>query len=329
MKTPDRRTFVRASLTGATVPLVSGCVTPEPAVGAESEVPAAAAAGEAATLSRTKRGEPFQLKYAPHFGMFRHHAGEDKLDQLRFMHDEGFRALEHNGMKRESVEMQEQIAKTLSDLGMEMGVFVAHADFGKVTFASPDRAARDQIAKDMRAAVEIAKRVNAKWCTVVPGAFHKKLEWDYQTANVIDNLKHAAEICEPAGLTMVLEPLNPYVNHPGLFLTKIPQAYMICRAVGSPSCKILNDLYHQQITEGHLIANIDRAWEETPYFQVGDNPGRKEPTTGEINYLNVFRHLHRKGFDGIVGMEHGNSKPGKEGERALIEAYRAVDSFSG
>ena len=59
---------------------------------------------------------------------------------------------------------------------------------------------------------------------------------------------------------MVLEPLNPWKDHPGLFLTKIPQAFQICRAVGSPSCKILFDMYHQQITEGNIIPNIDRAW---------------------------------------------------------------------
>ena len=65
-----------------------------------------------------------------------------------------------------------------------------------------------------------------------------------------------------------------------------------------------------------------------PAVQVGDNPGRREPTTGEINYRNVFRHIHGKGFTGIVGMEHGNSRAGKAGERAVIEAYRAVDGFS-
>ena len=69
------------------------------------------------------------------------------------------------------------------------------------------------------------------------------------------------------------------------------------------------------------------AWEEIAYFQVGDNPGRKEPTTGEINYKNIFKHLYNKGYKGIVGMEHGKSKPDKEGEKALIEAYRECDSF--
>ena len=54
---------------------------------------------------------------------------------------------------------------------------------------------------------------------------------------------------------------------------------------------------------------------------------RNEPTTGEINYRNVFKHIHDKGFTGVLGMEHGNSKPGKEGERAVIDAYRWCDDF--
>jgi hydroxypyruvate isomerase len=169
--------------------------------------------------------------------------------------------------------------------------------------------------------------VNAKWSTVVPGTYSTGLEWDYQTANCIENLKWCADVCEPGGLVMVLEPLNHWRNHPGLFLSKVPQAYQICRAVNSPSCKILDDLYHQQVTEGNLIPNIDRAWDEIAYFQTGDNPGRKEPTTGEINYLNVFKHIYNKGFKGVVGLEHGNSKPGKAGEQAVIDAYKYCDSF--
>jgi hydroxypyruvate isomerase len=144
---------------------------------------------------------------------------------------------------------------------------------------------------------------------------------------VIDVLKSMAEICEPAGLIMVLEPLNPWTNHPGCFLTKIPQAYQICKAVGSPSCKILDDLYHQQITEGNLIPNMIKAWDEIAYIQVGDNPGRCEPYTGEINYNHIFKWLHEKGWQGVIGMEHGKSKKGREGEDLLLESYRKADHF--
>ncbi len=269
----------------------------------------------------------FKLNYAPHFGMFKNHAGPDPIDQLKFMADEGFRALEDNGMPGKATGLQEAIAREMTRLDMEMGVFVAAADFENVTFASPKPEDMQPVFARMRKAVEIAKRVNAKWCTVVPGRYHLGLEWDYQTSLVVDNLKRCAEICEASGLIMVLEPLNAWRDHPGLFLTKVPQGFQICKAVGSPHCKVLDDLYHQQITEGNLIPNIDRAWSEIAYFQVGDNPGRNEPTTGEINYQNIFKHIHKKGFSGIVGMEHGNSRPGKAGERAVIDAYRYCDDF--
>lgn len=269
----------------------------------------------------------FKLKYAPHFGMLANHAGEDLIDQIKFMADQGFTAMEDNGMRKRPIEVQEAIAAEMQRLNMEMGVFVATGGFQEPTFAGTDEAVREQIIEDMRDAVEVGKRVNAKWCTVVPGRFDLKLAWDYQTVNAIELLKRCAEICEPSGLVMVLEPLNRLINHPGMFLAEMPQAYLICRAVGSPSCKILCDIYHQQITEGNLIPNIDACWDEIGYFQVGDNPGRKEPTTGEINYRNVFRHIHAQGYGGLVGMEHGNSKPGKEGEQAVIDAYAACDDF--
>ena len=269
----------------------------------------------------------FQLKYAPHFGMFRHSAGDDLVAQLEFAADQGFRAWEDNGMRKRSVEEQERVAKAMDRLGIEMGVFVAVAQFGKPAFVLGKKADEQEVLKEIESSIEVAKRVRAKWMTVVPGRFSDGGEWDYQTANCIDLLRRCSDLLEPHGLVMVLEPLNPWRNHAGLFLTKVPQAYQICRAVDSPACKILDDLYHQQITEGNLIPNLDAAWDEIAYLQVGDTPGRNEPGTGEINYLNVFKHVHSKGFTGIVGMEHGNSMGGAEGERAVIEAYHKVDHF--
>ncbi|MFP4055758.1 MAG: hydroxypyruvate isomerase family protein [Candidatus Brocadiia bacterium] len=265
----------------------------------------------------------FQMKYAPHFGMFRHSAGNDPLDQLRFAAERGFHAWEDNGMSRKSPELQTKIGKEMERLGMTMGVFVS----GLGNLVDSPAKLKDQIVQKAKGYIEVAKRVNATWTTVVPGRYNPRLEWAYQTANVVENLKVAAGQFEPAGLVMVLEPLNWWANHPGLFLHKVPQAYQICKAVGSPSCKILDDLYHAQIQEGNLIPNMEKAWSEIAYIQVGDNPGRKEPTTGEINYRNIFKWLHDKGYEGLIGMEHGNSKPGKEGEEALIAAYRACDDF--
>jgi len=269
----------------------------------------------------------FNLNYAPHLGMFKNSVGDDPIDEINYMADLGFRAFEDNGMSSRSVVLQNKISKTLENRGMKMGVFVAHKIYwDKPNLSSGDDDYRNEFLNDIKNSVEVAKRVNAKWMTVVPGHLDLRKDMSYQTSNVVETLKRASDILEPHGLVMVLEPLN-FRDHPGLFLTESPQAFQICKAVDSPSCKILFDIYHQQIQEGNLIPNIEDTWDEIAYFQIGDNPGRKEPTTGEINYKNVFKFIHEMGYNGILGMEHGNSIKGIEGEKALVDAYLNVDSF--
>ena len=269
----------------------------------------------------------FNLNYAPHLGMFKNTVGDDPIDQINYMADLGFRAFEDNGMRSRSTSLQDKISNTLVQRGMKMGVFVAHKIYwDKPNLASGDSEFRNEFLNDIKKSIDVAKRVNAKWMTVVPGNLDQRKDMSYQTSNVIETLKRASEILESHNLVMVLEPLN-FRDHPGLFLTESPQAFQICKAVDSPSCKILFDIYHQQIQEGNLIPNIDDSWDEIAYFQIGDNPGRKEPTTGEINYKNVFKFIHEKGYDGILGMEHGNSIKGIEGEKALVDSYLKVDSF--
>ena len=271
-----------------------------------------------ALLNETKT---FPLHFAPHPGMFRHHAGEELIAQLEFIADKGFTAFEDNDMRMRPMGEQAKIAATMSRLGILMGVFVAHRiHWTEPNLASGNPEKRAEFLSEITSAVEVAKRVNAKWMTVVPGHLDLRLDPGFQAAHVIESLKQAAEILEPHNLVMVLEPLN-FRDHPGLFLTRTAQAYEICKAVSSPSCKILFDIYHQQITEGNLIPNIEVAWDEIAYFQIGDNPGRNEPTTGEINYLNIFRYIASRGFDGILGMEHGNSAVGVDGEKQVINAY--------
>ncbi len=271
----------------------------------------------------------FKLKYAPHFGMFKNLAGDDLIDQLKFMADTGFTALEDNGMMGRTPEMQTKIGETMAKLGMDMGVFVVDkGGNGANTLAAGKKEYIEIFLNGCKRAVDVAKRCNAKFVTVVPGDFERNLPIGVQTGHVIDALRRGAEILEPHGIVMVLEPLS---DSPNLFLRTSDQTYEICRGVNSPSCKILFDIYHMQKNEGHIIPHIDWTWSEIGYFQIGDNPGRKEPTTGEINYKNIFKHAYNKckaeNKTFIWGMEHGNFKPGKEGELALIKAYIESDSF--
>ncbi|HEU4554729.1 MAG TPA: TIM barrel protein [Chitinophaga sp.] len=284
---------------------------------------AQAAGKPAGSLASAEK--PFNMNYAPHDGMFKNSAGADFLDQIRFMHDQGFRAIEDNGMLKREPAMQEKVGSLLAKLDMQMGVFVIDSgDNWKISLTTGKQEFTDTFLKTCRAAVDTAKRCNAKWATVVPGFFERKLPIGVQTGNVIDALRRGAEILEPHGLVMVLEPLS---DTPELFLRTADQTFEICRAVNSPSCKILYDIYHMQRNTGHLIPMMDMCWSEIAYIQIGDNPGRKEPGTGEINYKNIFKHLHEKGYKGVLGMEHGNSIEGKAGELAVIKAYRESDDF--
>jgi hydroxypyruvate isomerase len=275
----------------------------------------------------TEATAPFKLKYAPFMGMFREHAGKEISDNIKFCHDMGFRAMFDNGLMGRPVDDQIKIANEMQRLGMELGPFVLYADFAVTSFVLNKPEIREMLVNKMKEGVEVAKRTGAKWALVVPGRYDERLHRDYQTANVIDNLRYCCDVMEPAGLIIVLEPLNTLHDHPGLFLNGVPQAYSICRAVNRPVCKIVDDIYHQQITEGNLIPNIEASWSEIAAFHLGDNPGRNEPTTGEINFKNVFKYIYSKNYQGVLCMEHGMSIRSKEGEDRVIQAYRECDSF--
>jgi len=274
---------------------------------------------------QVKSPELFKMKFAPEFGIFAEVAGKDPLDQIRWGFDHGFRAWENTRLLRRSITEQEKISNLLQKLGMEFGQFVGTDSFTEVTFAGRDKGLREKVLADVKASVEVAKRMNTKFVHNVLGTHDPKLPWDFQMANAIELLKRIADIYEPHGLIMVMETMNHRINHPEMFLHRIPQAYAMAKAVGSPSVKILCDIYHVQIEEGNLIPTIDYAWDEIAYFQVGDTPGRKEPGTGEINYKNVFQHIYDRGYRGFLGMEHGLKNHGKEGVQAAYEAYRNVD----
>ena len=268
----------------------------------------------------------FKLNYGFHDGMFKSHAGNDFIEQIKFAHEQGFRSIEDNGMMGRTPAMQEKIGNTLASLGMTMGVFVISFDNWplSVSMTSGNKDWRKKFVDYCTEAVNVAKRCNAKHMTVVPGNYDRTKSLDMQLANVIGALRPGVEILEKHNLIMVLEPLS---DTPELFLRYSDQTYAICKAMNSSACKILFDMYHMQRNEGNIIANIDKCWDEIGYFQIGDNPGRKEPGTGEMNYKNIFKHIYQKGYRGVMGMEHGNAGAGKEGELALIKAYREADSF--
>jgi hydroxypyruvate isomerase len=325
-----RRDFLSRAAAAASALTIAG---PRSAFAADQATPSAPAQPATQPPPAGPRAKAvkhtFKLKYAPHFGMFRNSAGEDLSDQLRWMADSGFTAFEDNGMMRRTPEVQQQLGDLMAKVGITMGVFVVDTGGNNNSMFTPNKPEnRELFAKACTAAVDVAKRVNAKWMTVVPGNFERRLPIGIQTGNVIDVLRTGADVLAKHNLTMVLEPLS---DTPDLFLRTADQTYEICRAVNSPACKILYDMYHMQRNTGNIIPMMDWCWDEIGYMQIGDNPGRKEPTSGEMNYKVIFKHIYDKARETkrefVLGMEHGNAYPGTDGEQKLIEAYVQSDNF--
>lgn len=284
----------------------------------------------------------FKTDFAPHLGLtsldsgtFVNHAGTDPLAQIRFMHDMGFKTVEDNFLKARSVEEQIAMGELLASLNMKLGTFVAtfetttmpHEPFAPdaPSFAYGDINNRQHLMNIVKEAAEAAKRVDAKMCTVLSGPFSQAVPTEYQTANVIENLKWCADIAAEAGLTLGLEPINAR-QWTGTFVTTIPHGYLISKAVDHPNVKLIFDAYHVQIETGSVIENLDAAYDQVAYIQIADVPGRNQPGSGEMNYANILRHLSQKGYEGVVAIEHGNTFTGCDGEMALVETLLKLDS---
>ncbi|MDR1172106.1 MAG: TIM barrel protein [Bacteroidales bacterium] len=306
----ERRNFIKSAAGGFALAGMGGMAT---------------IASAATAPSRVSNKAKFTLKYAPTLGMFNQNVGKDPVDNLKFIADQGFRGVYDLGLIGRPPADQEKIADEGRKLGLEWGQFSLKTA-GGITFVLDSDTTRDFIKERMLAGLELQKRTGINKGLVVLGNVDPKLHLEYQTANVIENLRRCCGMVEDAGLMLVLEPLNTLVNHPGVFLQRTTQAKMICVAVNHPCCKMVNDLYHQQVTEGNLIPNMEMCWDYIGSLHTGDNPGRNEPTSGEINYKNIFKYLHeKKKYTEVISCEHGQSKPGKEGELAIIQAYREVD----
>jgi hydroxypyruvate isomerase len=124
-----------------------------------------------------------------------------------------------------------------------------------------------------------------------------------QRRNIAAALKPAAALAEASGVALMLEPLNTLVDHHGYCLSCCGDGVEVLREVGSPAVKLLFDIYHMQISEGNLISNLTANVDLVAHLHVADVPGRHEPGTGEINFLNVLSSARAAGYAGCVGME--------------------------
>jgi hydroxypyruvate isomerase len=274
-------------------------------------------------FAQSGTNSPFKLRYAPRIGWMQ---GMSVPQHLDLYASAGFRAFEYNGLPSQSMTEIEQIRKKRDELKMAMGVFVVNRG-GWKPVALADKSGHGRFLEDVKRAIEIYKVMENECATVTSGLGVPHLTFAQQTENCIDALKRAAELVEKTKLVLVLEPLNHKVDHAGYFVVYSEHAGEIIGGVNHPQVKILFDMYHQQISEGNIINHIEQYWDLIGYFQTGDVPGRREPYTGEMNYQNIFRFIHSKGYKGLIGLEHGMSQTGEAGFKKVVDSYREADAF--
>jgi len=167
-----------------------------------------------------------------------------------------------------------------------------------------DLATRDNYLAGLNESIAAARRLNCKTLISQVGDSRERVERAEQHRRLVDGLKDAAPDLEAAGITLVIEPLNELVDHAGYYLIRSDEAFEIIDEVGSPNVKVVFDIYHQQISEGHLIHNITTNIDKIGHFHAAGNPGRHELTKGEIHYPAVFEAIQSTDFEGFVGLEY-------------------------
>lgn len=167
-----------------------------------------------------------------------------------------------------------------------------------------DPAVREDYLQGLEDSIAAAKHLGIKVLISQVGDFQKGVSRSIQRQSLIDGLKEASPMAEAAGITLVIEPLNEKVNHPGYFLIHSAEAFKIIDQVNSPNIKVIFDIYHQQISEGNLIGNIVSNIDKIGHFHSAGNPGRHELQRGEINYPQVFKAIRETHFHGFVGLEY-------------------------
>jgi Hydroxypyruvate isomerase len=166
-----------------------------------------------------------------------------------------------------------------------------------------DETCREAYIDGLRETIEACKRLGIRSIISQTGNAIDGLPREQQRQTMIETLKRCAPLLEEAGVVLELEPLNGLVDHPGHFLQRSDESVSVIDAVGSPHVKLVFDVYHQQITEGNVIRNAVGYADRINHYHIADNPGRNEPGTGELNYVNILRAIKETGFDGYVGLE--------------------------
>ncbi len=284
----------------------------------------------------------FKLKFAPRLTMdlFRASAGKSLLGRTQWFYHNGFTAVEgavffnHKAQSEAQKEEQAALCELVKKLGMQMGNIssmnekdhpIMTANFAPNKKIRDKNAVQDFLAKQMDDTFEVIRRLGSKTFIIGAGIEAQDLSPEKQYENTVTNMRFCAEYCKNNGMTMQIEPLNTK-THKNIYITNAKLGARICDDVNLPSCRLLYDIYHEHIQMGNNDAlDDDKVFKQILSFHIADAPGRNEPTSGNIDFPKILKKIRSKGFDGILGLEHGQTDKSPEGDQKLLEIYKKLD----
>ncbi len=235
------------------------------------------------------------------------------LERIKKTAELGFDAFEFWGSEgKDLIKIGEKAAQNNLDIAATVGL--------SSILTEPAKA--EEAVSSIKDSIKICQQLNTRNLIVTTGNEQDNLSRKEQHNNIVEVLKRVKKDAEEAEVILVLEPLNTAVNHAGYYLSSSYEGYEILNKVDSPYIKLLFDVYHQQITEGNIIQNIKENIDLIGHFHIADVPGRHQPGTGELNYLNIFKAIADTDYDGFVGCEFtpsGNPEEALKNTKLIYE----------
>lgn len=274
----------------------------------------------------------WNMRFAPHIGlysletpMFIHSVGSlDPVAHIDFIASLGFAGVEDNALLLRDDVSQAQIGQALGKHGLEMGCFAFDPEhWVEPLWTRHDDATRAHLKAELARAGTAAKRVDGRFVTVLSGR-DPLMPLAMQLQGMIENLRRLADDAHALGIILLIEPLSHW-DYPGMLINDFHDAYAVVKAVNHPAVRLMFDVFHVQAVNGNLLRNLDLTYDVVAMVQIADSPLRSEPGSGEINFVNVLKHLQAKGYTGLVELEHGISEPGVAGEEAALARLRDIN----
>jgi hydroxypyruvate isomerase len=188
--------------------------------------------------------------------------------------------------------------------GVSITNMVVNAPDGSIGGSPVDAADFNKYIERLHEVIEFSQATGIDRAITCSGNLVPSLSRSQMRADLEKAYSAAADIASKSKYMLVVEPLNTYVDHAGYYLDSSSEAAEIVRSIDSPHFRLLYDVYHMQIMEGNLIANITRNIDIIGHFHSAGVPGRGEHFGGEVNYPGVLKAIEEAGYSGTFGLEY-------------------------